>query len=86
MNAEEAQVGVENADYVRAELYDTLGQLRDRLNFAQRIDNRIDRARVKVSAMQLENPVKYAACVAGVAATVGVAVWGIANSIVRRSS
>ena len=36
--------GVREADQARAELYETLAQLRDRLDYAQRIDDAMDRA------------------------------------------
>lgn len=85
MSAEEdTQNRIDETEFVRAELYDTLGQLRDRLNFAARIDNRIERARIRVAAEQLENPVRFAVGVAAVAATVGVTVWGIASTVIRR--
>lgn len=84
MSAEDSQVGIDEAELARLELYHTLGQLRDRLNFAERIDNRIARARIRVAAEQLENPVRFAACVAVTAAAAGVAVWGIASRVIRR--
>lgn len=85
MSPEDPHLGVVKADVARAELYDTLSQLRDRLNFAERIDNRVDRARRRIAAEQLENPVRYALGVAAVAATIGVTVWGVARVVMRKS-
>lgn len=76
--------GVAEAGIARAELYDTLAQLRDRLNYARRIDDRIEETRQNFARAQRENPVGFAVGVVAAAATVGVAVWGIASLVARR--
>lgn len=75
--------GVREADLARAELYETLAQLRDRLDYAQRIDDAMDRAGDRLRAEQRENPVGFAIGVAIVAGAVGVAVWGAARFVMR---
>ncbi|NLA64634.1 MAG: DUF3618 domain-containing protein [Leucobacter sp.] len=77
----DAQLGVAQANRARAELYDTLGQLRDRLDYAQRIDDSLDRAKHRIAEEKRDNPVVFAAAVAGVAAACGLAVWGIARKV-----
>lgn len=84
MNAERATSGVNEADRARADLYDTLGQLRDRLNYAQRVDDAVDRAKARIVVESRENPLRFAAGAAAVATTVGLAVWGIAKFVTSR--
>lgn len=76
--------GVAEAALARAELYDTLAQLRDRLNYARRIDERIHDTKRRLARTQRENPLGFAIGVASVAATVGAAVWGIASFVAGR--
>ena len=83
MSGNQAEAGVREADRARAELYDTLGQLRDRLDYAQRVDDAMDRAKVRIAEKKRENPLGFAIGVAAVAGTVGVAVWGIARRVIR---
>lgn len=83
MSEREVDPGVAAADRARQELYDTLGQLRDRLDYAQRIDDTVDRATRRIAAEKRENPLGFAIGVAVVAGAVGVAVWGIARSVLR---
>lgn len=78
--------GVAEAELARVELYDTLAQLRDRLNYARRIDNRIDEAKQNIIRSKRENPVGFALGTAAAAATVGAVVWGIASVIIDRLS
>ena len=68
----ERELGLIEASEARADLYDTLGQLRVRLDYAQRI-----------AAEKRENPLVFGAAVVGVAAVCGVAVWAIASKVVR---
>lgn len=56
----------------RADLYDTLGQLRVRLDYAQRIDDGVARAKQRIAAEKRENPLVFGAAVVGVAAVCGV--------------
>ena len=83
MKAEEMAQGITEADRARAELYDSLAQLRDRLDFAQRIDDGLGRARSRIAAEKREKPLLFAAGVAAVAVTGGLAVWAIAKKVIR---
>jgi len=83
MNTKTPHPGVVEAERARTELYDTLGQLRERLDYAKRIDIATERMRRRIARGKHENPLLFAAGVAGVAATVGLAVWGIARKVAR---
>lgn len=78
-----ADSGIQAADQARAELYDTLGQLRDRLDYAQRIDNQMARVSHRIAEERRENPVGFAVGAVAVAAVVGVAAWGAVRLIAR---
>jgi len=84
MNERRVETGVVAAEQARAELYDTLGQLRQRLDYAQRIDDGLERAKHRIAAERRENPVGFAIGVVAVAAAVGVAAWG-ATRLIRRA-
>lgn len=84
MNAEHHQQGVADAALARAELYDTLGQLTHQLNYARRIDEAIDDAKRRVIETKRTNPLAFAATVAGVAAVVGLGVWGVVRAVSKR--
>lgn len=84
MNAEYHQQGVADAALARAELYDTLGQLTHQLNYARRIDEAIDDAKRRVIETKRTNPLAFAATVAGVAAVVGLGVWGVVRAVSKR--
>ncbi|GAB2557164.1 DUF3618 domain-containing protein [Leucobacter ruminantium] len=84
MNAHDRQHGIDEAARARAELYQTLGQLQDRLNYARRVDEAVADARVRLAAEQRERPVVFAAGVAGVAAIAGLAVWGAVSAVMKR--
>lgn len=86
MSAEEKQQGVQDAALARAELYNTLGQLKDRLNYAKRVDDAIDDAKRCVIEQKRRNPLAFAAGVAGVATAAGLVVWGVASAVARRLS
>lgn len=75
--------GVREADEARAELYTTLGQLRERLDYAHRLDVALERAKLRVAKQREENPVGFAIGIMSVAAAAGFAVWGIARLITR---
>lgn len=76
--------GVEQASRARAELHETLSQLRDRLDYAQRIDDSLDRAKHRIAAEKRDNPVGFAIVAIGVAAVCGLTVWGIARALTKR--
>lgn len=84
MSDQDRDYGVAEAEVARAELYQTLGQLRDRLNYARRFDEAVDRTRDRISAQKRENPVGFAAGVAGAAAIAGLVVWRVAVGVARR--
>lgn len=79
----ERELGLIEASEARAELYDTLGQLRVQLDYAQRIDDGVARAKQRIAAEKRESPLVFGAAVVGVAAVCGVAVWAIASKVVR---
>ncbi|WP_440312248.1 DUF3618 domain-containing protein [Leucobacter chromiireducens] len=76
--------GVADATQARTELYDTLTQLQGRLNYAQRIDDSVADAKRRIAAEKEQNPLVFAAGVAGVAVAAGLVVWGIARAVSRR--
>ena len=84
MSGDEKRHGVAAAERARHELYDTLGQLKDRLNYAQRVDDAVADAKQRMAEQKRDNPAGFAAGVAGAAVLVGVAVWGIASRVARR--
>ncbi|MGK0715264.1 DUF3618 domain-containing protein [Leucobacter sp. W1153] len=82
-DAPQVPSGVQTAQLARAELYDTLGQLRERLDYAQRIDDKLARTKQRIADVSQENPGGFAAGVAGVAIAAGFAVWGAARLVLR---
>lgn len=84
MTPNEKQQGIADAAKARAELYGTLSQLKDRLNYAQRIDDAVDDARHKIAEQKRQNPVAFVVGVAGAAAVAGAIVWGIASVVAKR--
>ncbi|MBC9944790.1 DUF3618 domain-containing protein [Leucobacter sp. cx-328] len=84
MNQQERVAGVAEAQTARAELYDTLSLLTDRLNYAQRIDDAVDRTKVRFSRLREEKPVEAMAIVAGAAVAVGAVVWAVAAGLTRK--
>ena len=85
MNREEQRRGVAAAAQARSELYDTLGQLEDRLNYAKRVDDAVADAKDRLRTQKREHPAAFFAGVAGVAVMAGLVVWGVASAIARRS-
>lgn len=77
------ELGMQEAKLARADLYDTLGQLRSQLDYAQRIDDSVARTRRKLVAQKQQNPLVFGAAVAGVAATCGVVAWALATKVIR---
>lgn len=76
--------GIAAAEVARAELYETLGQLRENLNYAKRFDQATDRFVDRVEEERRERPEVFIAGVVAVAATAGVVVWAVARGIVKR--
>lgn len=74
---------VNPADAARTELYHTLGQLRSRLDYAQRIDNGLSDARRRMVQQRLQHPARFAAGVGGVALLAGLAVYKVAQAVIR---
>ncbi len=83
MNEHHEDAGIAAAERARIELYDTLAQLRDRLDYAQRIDDSVARTKRRLAQEQRDNPLLFGAAVIGVAAAAGVAVWAVANKVMR---
>ena len=83
MNNSKAQ-GIIEAELARAELYDTLGQLRDRLNYAQRFDDAMDRVAVRIHEVKEERPAAFATGVVVAATAVGALVWAVARGVAKR--
>lgn len=84
MTVADKKKGVAQAAQARAELYDTLGQLEVRLNYAQRIDDAIAEGRARLARRRRDNPLAFAAAAAGVAVAAGLAVWGVTAAVVGR--
>lgn len=84
MSAQDKQQGIADAELARAELYSTLSQLKDRLNYAQRVDDAVDDAKLRIIEQKQRNPLAFVAGVAGVAVIAGVVVWGVATSVAKR--
>ena len=80
---EQRALGLAEADVARAELYATLGQLSDRLNYAKRIDEATERVGIKLRTEREERPAVFFAGVVAVAATAGVIVWAIAKKAAK---
>lgn len=83
MNENTMQQGINEADQARAELYITLAQLRDRLDYAQRIDDSVSRTKRRLAQKQRESPAAFAAGVGVVAVGCGLAVWAITRKVIR---
>lgn len=66
-------------NHARAELYETLGLLSERLNFAKRFDEAAERQTKKIKRLKEQKPVVFVTAVAGVATAVGAATWLIAK-------
>lgn len=86
MTFNEKQQGIIDAGEARQELYGTLSQLRDSLNYAKRIDDAVDDARVKIARQRRRHPVAFLVGVAGAAAVVGAVVWGVSSAVAKRLS
>lgn len=80
---EEKMRGVNEANAARAELYGTLSQLKEQLNYAKRFDRAMERGQQRIVKFKDEKPVAFAAGVVAVAAVSGGAVWAIVRSVVR---
>lgn len=77
------QHGVLEADLARVELYDTLAQLRDRLDYAQRLDDGLVRTKRRIAVEKRENPLVFGVAVVGTAVVCGVVVWAVARKVMR---
>lgn len=76
--------GIAQAQVARAELYDTLGQLRNRLDYAQRIDDATERVVQRVEEQRRERPLVFTAGVVAAATLAGTVVWAVARGIARK--
>lgn len=84
MTPNERQQGIADAAKARQELYGTLSQLKDSLNYAQRIDDAVEDARLKIVDQKRRHPVAFFVGVAGAAVVVGAVAWGIATAVTKR--
>lgn len=71
------------ADHARHELYDTLSQLRDRLDYAHRIDVATAAAKARIQRERQRNPLGFAAGIGATALLAGAMVWGVARVALR---
>lgn len=84
MSAEDRARGLRDAEIARADLYDTLGQLKVQLNYARRIDEATDRFAERIDDVRQTKPAAFAAGVVAIAATAGVVVWAVAQGIAKK--
>ena len=73
------QLHLEETARLRAELNETLDGLQDRLNFSQRIDDKV----AELQKLSRTKPLVFAAGAAGVVALTGLAVWGVVRYITK---
>lgn len=78
--------GLARAKEARGELYETLGLLKEQLNYAKRFDRAVDSAKLKIALQKKRNPVAFGIAVSGVAATAGLAVWGVSRAVIEKLS
>ena len=83
MNRTKTALGISEADKARDDLYATLSLLRERLDFAQRIDDRLEQAKHRIAAEKRERPLVFVAGVVAVAIAGGALVWGLTSKTVR---
>lgn len=84
MNASNSKAqGIADAENARDELYGTLAQLKERLNYAKRFDQAAERAEVRVQIVREERPLVFIAGVVAVAAVAGTVVWAVASRVAR---
>ena len=67
----------------RAQLFDTLDAIEDKLNVPKQVHRAKRRAIVQIATVKVERPAVFYAGVAGLAGAAGLAVWGIVRAIVR---
>ena len=84
MTPNEQQQGISDAARARQELYGTLSLLKDRLNYAQRIDDAVDGARLRIVEQKRRNPAAFVVGVAGAAVVAGAIVWGVVSAVTKR--
>lgn len=71
----ETQDKLRDAHEARTELYETLALLSDRLNYAKRFDEAVDRTMERIDEEKEYNPLRFAIGVAAVAVAVGALAW-----------
>ena len=75
--------GIADAAIARGELYDTLAQLKDQLNYARRFDEAVERMEERVQQVREERPAVFIAGVVSVAVVAGTVVWAVASRVAR---
>ena len=76
--------GIAEAEAARAELYDTLSQLKVQLNYAKRIDDAVDDTKRRIVDVKRRSPLAFVAGVAGAAVIAGAVVWAAAAAVMNR--
>ncbi len=66
---------------LRGEIGETLRALEDKLNVGKKLDDAIDSARDRASALRDNNPVAFIAGVAGIAVLAGTTIWAVARKL-----
>lgn len=69
----------------RADLYETLALLTDRLNYAKRFDDAVDEKVENLKRFKRHEPVLFVAAATAVSVAVGVGTWLLARKIIRRN-
>lgn len=75
--------GIADAAIAREELYGTLAQLKDQLNYARRFDEAVERTEERVQRVREERPAVFITGVVSVAVVTGTLVWAVVNRIAR---
>lgn len=68
----------------RAQLFDTLDAIEDKLNVPKQVGKATDRAKAKIAELREENPQALVGGAAAVALAVGAGVWAVARAVLKR--
>lgn len=79
---DEREQGIAAATQAREELYGTLAQLKEQLNYAKRFDRAVDRAKARIAETKKSSPLVFAAGVAATATAAGLVVWGVTMKVI----
>lgn len=84
MSSLERQQGINAAQEARTELYRTLGQLKDRLNYAHRVDVAVGKAKRRLRQKLREDSVTVVATAVTAVTVVAAAAVGVAALLTRK--